>query len=436
MTICPGIYDLAEMKDGLLARLRLPGGRLSSSAAELIADLAKTHGNGEIDLTNRANLQLRGISRQEKEPLIKALLAHRLVSPDPDHDRRRNITIDPLSGLHLPEGGELIDCTSLAKGLDAMLQSSPLCRKLSPKFSFVLDGGGPTCISALPHDIALKAMGHKGGGALRFRLYLRGHQTPFCLPETALLGGLEALLKKLISLAEPEPLRLKSLLAHNVINELVASIAEALPDEWRLQEEGTNDQTTPPLNQLRTPLKMTDGRYCLPLISPVHGLSAAQLKGLAELNRNYAEGPMRLTPWGGIILTAVGERDIADLWARAEMLALLTQEAEQNLAIISCTGSKGCTRAGFETRHLALLIREALAEKSFAAPCTIHLSACPKGCASQQKAGILLMQRQGEAAPKLYRNAAPDTSAPGEQLAASSSNNDPKEIASAIKKMI
>ena len=46
------------------ACVRAAGG-LSSAQAAGIAELAARHGNGLIDLTGRANLQIRGVSRGE-----------------------------------------------------------------------------------------------------------------------------------------------------------------------------------------------------------------------------------------------------------------------------------------------------------------------------------------------------------------------------------
>ena len=51
--------------DGLVVRMRPRGGRLSAAQAAGIAELAERYGNGLIDLTSRANLQIRGVSEDE-----------------------------------------------------------------------------------------------------------------------------------------------------------------------------------------------------------------------------------------------------------------------------------------------------------------------------------------------------------------------------------
>ena len=50
--------------DGLLARLRVAGGRLTPMQLGAIAALAREHGNGLLEITARGNLQVRGLRGQ------------------------------------------------------------------------------------------------------------------------------------------------------------------------------------------------------------------------------------------------------------------------------------------------------------------------------------------------------------------------------------
>ena len=95
---CPGILTLHPARDGHVARIRLPGGYVRRAQWAALAALAADFGDGCLDLTARGNVQLRGL-----QPTAAAELAGRAARagllPSGAHDRSRNMTASPLSGL-------------------------------------------------------------------------------------------------------------------------------------------------------------------------------------------------------------------------------------------------------------------------------------------------------------------------------------------------
>jgi len=71
---CPSSFRPMESGDGYIVRIKPTFGRVTRDQLEKIAHLADQFGNGIIELTNRANLQLRGVSIADHPALIDALV--------------------------------------------------------------------------------------------------------------------------------------------------------------------------------------------------------------------------------------------------------------------------------------------------------------------------------------------------------------------------
>ena len=92
---CPSIHEPMPSGDGLLVRVKPPGGRLPDTALRAIADAAARYGNGAIDLTSRGNLQIRGLTSHTAPAFAAAMITAGLADPDPARERRRNVIAVP-----------------------------------------------------------------------------------------------------------------------------------------------------------------------------------------------------------------------------------------------------------------------------------------------------------------------------------------------------
>jgi precorrin-3B synthase len=132
---CPGILDLHEARDGLVARFRLPGGYASRTRLLSLAALAGRFGDGRVDLTARGNVQIRGIQPDAADGMARRAAAAGLM-PSPAHDRARNISASPLAGL----AGHP-DLRGLVRTLDRAILADPGLAALPGRFLFSLDDG-------------------------------------------------------------------------------------------------------------------------------------------------------------------------------------------------------------------------------------------------------------------------------------------------------
>src|SRR5437773_11850670 len=88
---CPGALRPMETGDDLLVRLRLPGGVLSTKNAHAIAACAIRYGSGLIDLSSRANLQLRGVTSETLQDLTSELQDLGILDATPESEAVRNV---------------------------------------------------------------------------------------------------------------------------------------------------------------------------------------------------------------------------------------------------------------------------------------------------------------------------------------------------------
>lgn len=142
---CPGVGRPWPAEDGLLVRLRLIGGSVSTAALLSLVDVAETYGDGRVHLTGRANLQVRGLPSADGAlpgEVLTALKATGLV-PAQTHELVRNVMVSPQTGL----AGGLADLRGVAASLDRLLCSSPRLAALPGRFLFVLDDGRGDLVS-------------------------------------------------------------------------------------------------------------------------------------------------------------------------------------------------------------------------------------------------------------------------------------------------
>nr|WP_189181027.1 nitrite reductase [Microbispora rosea] len=157
---CPGVLRPWPADDGLLVRLRLPGGRVSAKSLHALAEVAERYGDGHVHVTFRANLQVRAMpavpgTERLPDEVLAALEATGLL-PSRAHDLSRNVMASPQTGL----AGGRADLRPVVDALDTALCGDPELGRLPGRFLFVLDDGRGDLLDR-SCDLGLVALGDR-----------------------------------------------------------------------------------------------------------------------------------------------------------------------------------------------------------------------------------------------------------------------------------
>lgn len=353
--------------DGLVLRIRAPLGRLTQAQGQGIAELAERYAQPLLDLTSRANLQLRGIAEADYPALLAGLQALGLIDTDINAESRRNLLVSPF--------WEASDGTPALAQLLTEALAQPTAPQLPAKFGFVLDCGPTPVLRGCSADIRLERQ------AQGFLVYANGSTHGVVASAKCAIERAMELAHWFIAVggAPCGRGRMAHLVAHTPVPAHLASTpvsaTHAVCPPWGLVPQGC-----------------------------VVGFEFGQLP-VDTLRALSALSPLRLTPWRSVLVE--GAQSVAAL---PTLPTLITQADDVRLRVSACTGAPGCTQAAAPTRELAHALAPLVPPSH-----TLHVSGCSKGCAHPNAAltlvatpaGFDLIQHGTAASPPDARNLNP-----------------------------
>jgi precorrin-3B synthase len=384
---CPGALRPMLTGDGWLVRLRLTGGILSPERAHAIAGLAERYGNGLLEVTSRAHLQLRGVSEAKLGPLTEELAALDLLDADAATEAVRNVLASPLAGL---DATALFDIRPVVAALEKQLAENRL-QALPAKFGFVVDDGGRPGLGDVDADIRFEAFSAK---VPSFAVRLAGEPEAVgaCLaedlPEAAAM--LAAAFLELRGSGTEAATRMRDLVARVGCDKIMqfarsgeqgtpsALIRPTLPGTFsRKREKG------PPLR-----IGASDAGYVGVGIA-FGRLAHGELGRLAEVaSRSAAE--LRLTPWRAILLAGLSPRAAQAAAAALADSAFILAPDDPRLRVTACPGAPACLHATVPTQADAACMAPKLPVSA-----GLHVSGCRKGCGQTRAAPFTLVGHEG-----------------------------------------
>src|SRR5436190_1811915 len=121
-------------------------------------------------------------------------------------------------------------------------------------------------------------------------------------------------------------------------------------------------------------------------------LTPEQLRGIAQIMRDYCGGYARTTVGQNIVLRWIRDESLYDVWQRLQELELGDPGAEEITDNVSCPGTDSCKLGITSSMGLNKAINDRLLEMNIEEPLSrkIHIknSGCPNGCAQHHIANI------------------------------------------------
>lgn len=335
---CPGAHRPMMSGDGLIMRIRPRLVRLTRAQVLGMCAVSQSFGNGIIDLTSRANLQMRGIAQGDHHAVLDALLDLDLLDPSPEAEARRNIVTTPLW-----QTGDVTQ--RLHDRICAHLHEMP---PLPAKMGLAIDTGDAPILGKTSADFrfeqAQDTLILRADGAAKGRPVTEDTAMDALIEMAQWFAQTKGDARRMAALVTTQP----------------------LPDAWTTTApRGSGPKIQPgPLLENRA------------YGAPFGSIPARALHDLMHATNATA---LRTTPWRVFVLEDA---------TQAPATNFVTAPNDPLLDTHACPGAPACAAATVDTRALARKLAPH-------APAGLHVSGCAKGCAHPRPAPLTLVGNDG-----------------------------------------
>jgi ferredoxin-nitrite reductase len=404
-----------------MMRLKVPNGIVNSDQMRFYADSVEKYGpeQGVVDITTRANIQLRGVKIEDAPDIIDGLHARNQTSFQTALDSVRNMVGSPLAGI---DDQEMVDTRELCNAINDLVSMDPVTGtrgnpqwgNLPRKFNIAISGSRDDFAHTHINDIGMQPCAHAETGEMGFNIVLGGYMSIKRVAESidsnmwikadrnSVFTLCEAILRIFRDESDRKD-RQKARLLWLVDKYGVAEFKEAVVKEIDSYKRGVNVQDSQPSptgaferrELLGVHKQPQEDKVRVGILVPTGRLSATECRNIADLADEYSNGEIRLTVEQNIILPNVDESAVKDLLAEPTLNGDSRLDASPGFIegnVVSCTGAEFCGLALIETKVNAEKMAKEL-EKLVKVdrPVRIHWTGCPNSCGQVQVADIGIM---------------------------------------------
>jgi len=406
-----GLFFLTPNQEAFMARLRIPGGVLRTDQLRELAAVARELTTGYVQITTRANFQIRLIEPKDAPEVLRRIQAVGMHTRGSGADNIRNLTVHPTTGI---DPHELIDVLPLCQELAQIIINDRAFYDMPRKFNIAYDGGGLIGSVEDTNDIGVKAV--KVGDDVFFRIALGGATGHKSFARDLGVQVKPAEVNKVIAAlvrvfiangnrGDRKKARLKHLLEKWTLEQYLAETEKLLGYELTRAPFDAAQIVYPSQTVAHSHVgvfaQKQAGLNYVGVGVPVGQITTKQMIRLAEIADLYGSGEVRLTVWQNFIIPNVPDAFVETVKKAVRRMGFTTGQSNLRSGFIACTGNSYCKFAQACTKQHALDLMDYLDKRiQLDQPVNVHLTGCPNSCAQHYMGDIGLLgtkvKRAGE----------------------------------------
>lgn len=381
---CFGIYDRPATPERFMIKMRIPGGHLNSSQARVIGECAKEYGQDYIDLTTRAQCELRYLKIQDLPSLVKRMEAVGLTAYQTGVDNIRGIMGDPLDDLAFDN--ILPSQKTLLKLQETFLQCPEWISTLPRKFNTAITGSVTNRCNVFTQDASF-ALAQKDG-VYGYNMYLGGKVGVIAKNADIFLKNEEEVVKAFDSIIDLfkrfgfRDNRNKSRL-HFLIEAVgIEAMSQAIRENAGVDfaTAGMTMTNADCRDSEQGKVQLRDGSFAVHVVIPSGVFTGSGMIQVADLSNKYGSGEVRFDMEQSLYI--LGVHDTKSLLEEDFFLTYKNIHSPYFNNLIACAGTEHCPFGVIENKNDAINMSKYLDEKVplESGKVRMYWSACVKGC--------------------------------------------------------
>jgi sulfite reductase (ferredoxin) len=427
-----GVYGQRQ-PDVQMIRVKVPFGGVTPEQLDAFADLAELYTplkKGHI--TTRQNFQFHHVPLPDAAKAIRMISDAGLSSREACGNTVRNVTGDPWAGV---SADEAFDATPYVGAFVRYFVRNEVCQLLPRKFKVAFTADDEDVAITKIHDLGfvprireidgreVRGFEIRTGGGTSIMARVGGTFWDFAtVDDGEFLKVSEAVLRIFDRQedlrANRARARIKFLIDRVGIDEFRRMVEEELQGDWVNERDFDptpllfvdDEEARAPGVPLNASSPNGDSRafdafvaanvrpqkqagFSTVEVKITRGdLTPEQLRGLADLMRDFTGGYARTSVQQNLVLRWVRDEAVYDVWQRLAELGLSDAGAHQITDVVSCPGTDSCKLGITSSMGLNQAVQQRLEEMAIEDELTrrihVKMSGCPNGCSQHHIANI------------------------------------------------